>query len=110
MEPNFKNVLDQLDVDYCLPLSEIGGLLYKLIPEKTGKQKAVPKDILIETKIAKRVLSDLPSVNALGDIRYLLIVPAVVGSYGKWTRVHLCDTVVILAMRILLHPCLLNRR
>jgi two-component system chemotaxis response regulator CheB len=62
-----QNALNQLSIDHCLPLSEIGGLLYQLIAKKTGKRKAIPKDILIETKIAKRVLSDLPSVNALGD-------------------------------------------
>lgn len=61
------NALNQISVDYCLPLSEIGGLLYQLITKKTRRHPAVPKDILIETKIAKRVLSDLPSVNALGE-------------------------------------------
>lgn len=62
-----KNVLNQLDVDYCLPISEMGELLYKLVSEKTGRKKPIPKDILIESKIATRVLSDLPAVNSLGD-------------------------------------------
>ncbi|CAN5166222.1 chemotaxis protein CheB [soil metagenome] len=62
-----QNAINQVDVDYCLPLSEIGGLLYQLIDKKIGKRKPVPKDIAIEAKIAERVLSDLPSVNALGD-------------------------------------------
>ncbi len=62
-----QNALNQLTVDHCLPLLEMGGLLYQLIARKTGKQAVIPKDILIETKIAKRVLSDLPSVNALGN-------------------------------------------
>ena len=61
-----QNVLNQLKVDYCLPLSEIGGLLYQLLAKKPAGHKPTPKDIIIETKIAKRVLSDLPSVNALG--------------------------------------------
>jgi two-component system chemotaxis response regulator CheB len=61
-----QNALNQLEPDYCLPLLEIGGLLYQLLAKKSGKKKAIPKDILIETKIAKRVLSDLPSVNAVG--------------------------------------------
>lgn len=61
------NALAQVDVDYCLPLSEIGSLLYELIPKKLGKRLSVPEDILIEAKIAERVLSDLTSVNALGD-------------------------------------------
>lgn len=44
----------------------MGGLLYQLIAQKSAERKLVPKDILIETKIAKRVSSDLPAVNALG--------------------------------------------
>jgi two-component system chemotaxis response regulator CheB len=62
-----QNALNQTKVDYCLPLLEMGGLLYQLLSKKSGKSKPIPKDILIETKIAKRVLSDLPSVNALGE-------------------------------------------
>jgi two-component system chemotaxis response regulator CheB len=62
-----QNAINQIDVDYCLPLSEIGGLLYQLIDRKIGKRKPNPKDIAIEAKIAERVLSDLPSVNALGE-------------------------------------------
>ncbi|UKT63019.1 chemotaxis protein CheB [Pedobacter mucosus] len=62
-----QNALNQLKVDYCLPLLEMGGLLYQLVAQKSKERKAIPKDILIETNIAKRVLSDLPAVNALGE-------------------------------------------
>ena len=62
-----KNALNQVKPDYVLPLSEIGGLLYQLISKKPGRRKSVPKDILVEATIAERVLSDLPSVNALGE-------------------------------------------
>lgn len=62
-----RNAMTQVNVDYSLPLSEIGSLLYELIPRKLGKRLPVPDDILIEAKIAERVLSDLPSVNALGE-------------------------------------------
>lgn len=61
------NALNQVDVDYCLPLSEMGGLLYQLISRKLPKGKSAPRDVLVESKIATRVLSDLPSVNSLGD-------------------------------------------
>lgn len=61
-----QNALNQIAPDYCLPLLEMGGLLYHLLAKNPGKKKSIPEDILIETKIAKRVLSDLPSVNALG--------------------------------------------
>jgi len=62
-----QNALNQLSPDYCLPIIEMGGLLYQLMNRKISKEKDIPKDILIEAKIAKRVLSDLPSVNALGE-------------------------------------------
>lgn len=62
-----QNVLNNVKVDYCLPIAEMGDLLNKLIPRKLGKSKPTPEDIVIESKIAKRILSDLPSVNALGE-------------------------------------------
>lgn len=61
------NALSQVKVDFCVPLLEMGGLLYQQLAAKPEKKKPAPKDILIEAKIAKRVLSDLPAVNALGD-------------------------------------------
>lgn len=62
-----KNALNQVEIDYCLPIAEMGGLLYQLVSRKIGKRTPVPKDVLIEATIAERVLSDLPSVNALGE-------------------------------------------
>lgn len=61
------NVLNQIDVDYCLPISEMGNVIYQLLTAKPAKQQKVPQDIVIEARIAKRVLSDLGAVNALGD-------------------------------------------
>jgi two-component system, chemotaxis family, protein-glutamate methylesterase/glutaminase len=60
------NALAQVKIDHCVPLSDMGALLEELIPKKLGKKTPIPKDILIEAKIAERVLSDLPSVNSLG--------------------------------------------
>ncbi|WP_414654107.1 chemotaxis protein CheB [Hyalangium sp.] len=62
-----QNALNRMKVDYCLPLAEMGTLLSKLVRRKFGKRKPVPKDIAIEAKIAERVLSDLHSVEALGE-------------------------------------------
>lgn len=62
-----KNALNNVEVDYCLPISEMGALLYQLIPRKLRKSIPVPSDISIEAKIAERVLSDLASVNKVGD-------------------------------------------
>lgn len=61
------NALNQLKVDYCVPLAEMGALLATLITRKPRPQKQIPGDIIIEAKIAERVLSDLAGVNSLGE-------------------------------------------
>ncbi|HEY8784370.1 MAG TPA: chemotaxis protein CheB [Mucilaginibacter sp.] len=61
-----KNALNQLKPDFCVPIVEMGGLLFELMSRKLGKRKPVPEDIRREAKIAEHVLSDLASVNALG--------------------------------------------
>jgi two-component system chemotaxis response regulator CheB len=62
-----KNALNQMKPDYCIPIVEMGGVLSTLMTRKPKKQPAIPEDILKEVKIAERVLSDLPSVNSLGE-------------------------------------------
>ncbi|WP_037374245.1 chemotaxis protein CheB [Salinimicrobium xinjiangense] len=62
-----RNALNNVKVDHCLPVSEMGALLLKIAQQKLKKSKAVPDDVLTEAKIAERVLSDLSSVNELGD-------------------------------------------
>jgi two-component system chemotaxis response regulator CheB len=62
-----KNALNQLKVDYCVPIAKMGDILSKLMVRKPGKQKAIPKDIQREVIIAERVLSDLAAVNSLGE-------------------------------------------
>lgn len=61
-----QNVLTQIDVDHVVPLAEMGALLVKLLQSPARKDKPLPKDIVIEARIAERVLSDLPSVEAVG--------------------------------------------
>jgi two-component system, chemotaxis family, protein-glutamate methylesterase/glutaminase len=62
-----QNALNNVEVDYCLPLSEIGEHLAKLVLRRPPKRVPVPKDIAIEAKIAERVLSDVSAVEKLGD-------------------------------------------
>jgi two-component system chemotaxis response regulator CheB len=62
-----QNALNQIDPDHCLPLMEMGAVLAQLVQKPARKPRALPKDIEVEARIAERVLSDLPSVNALGD-------------------------------------------
>ena len=62
-----RNALKSVDADYTLPLAEMGGLLYKILSSRSPPKIKIPKEVLIEATIAERVLSDLTSVNALGD-------------------------------------------
>ena len=62
-----QNAINHVKVDHVVPLKEMGGLIYQLISKKISSRKTIPKDVLLEANIAKRVLSDLPAVNALGD-------------------------------------------
>lgn len=62
------NAINQLDADYVIPVAEMGSVLVQLTSEKVkARQKVAPKDILIESRIAERVLSDLDAVNSLGE-------------------------------------------
>lgn len=61
-----KNVLAQVKVDHVVPLAEMGSLLLWLLEQPVRADKPVPADIAIEARIAERVLSDLPSVEAVG--------------------------------------------
>lgn len=62
-----QSVVTNVGADYCLPIAGMGALLSDLVRRELPESKPVPEDIVIEAKIAQRVLSDLLSVEALGD-------------------------------------------
>jgi two-component system chemotaxis response regulator CheB len=62
-----QSALDNLKLDYCVPLSEMGRLLDKLTHERLRKHGAVPADVRTEAVIAERILSDVAQVNDLGN-------------------------------------------
>ncbi len=62
-----QSAFDALDVDYCVPIAEMGVLIDRLVREHPGRRRAIPKDIKIEAEIAERVLSDVSQVNGLGE-------------------------------------------
>jgi len=61
------NALNNVDVDFCVALAEMGPLLTRLVSQLHRKSKGVPSDIRTEAVIAERVLSDVSQVNGLGD-------------------------------------------
>lgn len=62
-----RSVIVNVGVDHCLPIRGMGALLSRLALLKPGPRKPPPDDVVVEARIAQRVLSDLPSVKALGD-------------------------------------------
>lgn len=61
-----QSALDNLKVDYCVPIAKMGKLLSRLTSEPSGKSRPVPQDVRTEAVIAERVLSDVAQVNGLG--------------------------------------------
>jgi two-component system, chemotaxis family, protein-glutamate methylesterase/glutaminase len=62
-----QSALNNVEVDHCVPVSEMGGLLERLTHETPGRKMPIPRDIHTEAVIAERVLSDVVQVNGLGS-------------------------------------------
>lgn len=62
-----QSVVTHVGTDYCVPLAQMGALLEKLAVRKIGAGKKPPNDLVVEAKIAHRVVSDLKSVETLGS-------------------------------------------
>ena len=60
-----QSVLNNLTVDYCVPIKEMGTLLEKLTQDAIEKRISIPKEIKIEAKIAERVMSNVTQANIL---------------------------------------------
>jgi two-component system, chemotaxis family, protein-glutamate methylesterase/glutaminase len=61
-----RSALNGLDVDHCVPLSQLGGVIGTLARARSGKRVRVPPDVKSEAEIAERVLSDVAQVERLG--------------------------------------------
>ncbi|WP_111640298.1 chemotaxis protein CheB [Marinimicrobium alkaliphilum] len=62
-----QSVIANVGADYCVPLAGMGMLLSDLLKRELPERAPAPEDIVIEARIAQRVLSDLSSVEALGE-------------------------------------------
>lgn len=62
-----QSALNNLDVDFCVPVAEMGQLLVELVSKPRGKVRRVPADVRTEAEIAERVLSDVEQVEGLGS-------------------------------------------
>lgn len=62
-----RSAIVNVGVDHVLPIAGMGALLADLVQRVPSAQTLPPDSVVIEAKIAQRVLSDLPSVETLGD-------------------------------------------
>jgi two-component system chemotaxis response regulator CheB len=62
-----QSAISNLDVDYVLPVDDMGELLEKLVRKAPRTRRPAPKDIRTEAEIAERVLSDVAQVGTLGE-------------------------------------------
>src|SRR5207302_4950814 len=60
------SALNNMEVNYCVRLSDMGELLERCAKEHPGKGKSIPEEIRTEAAIAERVLSDVAQVSGLG--------------------------------------------
>lgn len=62
-----RNAIENAAPDHVTPLAEMGSLLTRIVAAPLGRQPPIPRDIATESHIAERVLSDLTSVQELGE-------------------------------------------
>ncbi len=62
-----QSVIANVGADYCLPVAGMGAVLSEVLGREPPPKTEIPDDIKIEARIAQRVVSDVPTVEALGD-------------------------------------------
>jgi two-component system chemotaxis response regulator CheB len=63
-----RNVLNNIDVDYSVPITDMGSILFNLFSNSTCQEQDVPADIQLETDIARRVTTKMEDLSKLGNI------------------------------------------
>jgi two-component system chemotaxis response regulator CheB len=61
-----QSVLDKMEVDYILPLSEMGNIIKDIIDNNEPIEAAVPPEIQAEAQIAERMASAIDETSVLG--------------------------------------------
>ncbi|HVG16309.1 MAG TPA: chemotaxis protein CheB [Chitinophagaceae bacterium] len=61
------SVLNKMEVDYCVPLVEMGTVLKDIIINKIPEETTVPSEVVAEAAIAEKMATSIENVEALGD-------------------------------------------
>jgi two-component system chemotaxis response regulator CheB len=67
-----QNALKQVEVDYCLPVSKMGSVLYRLTREAPAETLPIPRDIVAEVEIVARANGALNREQELGTLAALI--------------------------------------
>lgn len=79
------SALANVEVDHCLPLSDIGRMLNQLAHEPADTAVEVPQDLVVEAKMVESIKSDIPNEEAYGTPA-LYGCPACGGPMWEWHR------------------------
>jgi two-component system chemotaxis response regulator CheB len=67
--PSMPNsVLFHMEVDFTVPVAEMGGVLQQILDRPESAPAEVPSDVLAEAEMALKMSSDIPAVQELGDL------------------------------------------
>lgn len=87
-------VINSMEVDHCIPLSEMGSVLHDIIATKPS-EFPIPKELIIEAEIAEKVLISFDNLEQIGS-RGLFACPdcggglfEIKGSNGDRFRCHI---------------------
>ena len=61
------SVLQNIEVDFSVPIAEMNVVLTKILSEATCEEHAIPEEIMLEAKIAKRLTSNMEDIAKLGN-------------------------------------------
>jgi len=76
------SVINHMEVDHVATVGDIGSLVAKIIKNKKGGKKTVPKDVLAESKIAEQTAVGIDDVRKLDVTQSLFACPDCGG--GLW--------------------------
>jgi two-component system, chemotaxis family, protein-glutamate methylesterase/glutaminase len=62
-----RNVLNNVDVDYRVPVGDIGYILDDLLSKPAGEPAEVPEDVRIEAKISERMTTNIDDLKLIAD-------------------------------------------
>ena len=61
------SVMKEIEVDYCVPLAEMGGIISEIISSKNVVKTIIPPDIVKEVEIAESGAGNISELEELGD-------------------------------------------